>query len=104
MESEIEGNDSDDFEEDESKDFIAKDKLTKWNKNSLKSKFSKVSAKNIVKIFPGVKQQAKNIQNEVVAFKRILTDEMLEHIIQCANIEISILRTKYERESVTQNM
>lgn len=56
-ESEIEGNDSDDLED------VVEDKLTRWNKNSLKSKFSKMSIKNLVKIVPGAKQQARDIQN-----------------------------------------
>lgn len=39
-ESEIDGNESDDLEDvGNSSYFIAKDKLTRWNKNSLKSKF-----------------------------------------------------------------
>ncbi|XP_072375127.1 uncharacterized protein [Diabrotica undecimpunctata] len=88
-ESEIESNDShDDLEHVESSSyFIAKDKLTRWNKNPLKSKFSKVSAKNLVKIFPGVKQKARDIQNEVDAFMRIFTDEMIVYITINARID-----------------
>nr|XP_022900749.1 piggyBac transposable element-derived protein 4-like [Onthophagus taurus] len=98
-ESEIEGNDSDDLEDvGNSSYFIAKDKLTRWSKNSLKSKFSKVSAKNLVKIFPGAKQQARDIQNEVDAFMRIFTDEMIQYITECTNLHISNVRSQFMRE------
>lgn len=99
-ESEIEGNDCDYLEEEDENNnlFIAKDRLTTWHKNSLKSKFSKVGANNLVKIFSCAKQQARNIQNEMDAFMRMLTDEMLEHITKCTNIEISNVRSKYMRE------
>ncbi|KAK9675033.1 DDE Tnp 1-like zinc-ribbon [Popillia japonica] len=44
--SEIDGNDSGDFDEEDenSNHFIAKDRLTTWHKNSLKSKFSKLTS------------------------------------------------------------
>ncbi|KAK9739094.1 Transposase IS4 [Popillia japonica] len=86
-------------EEDEnSNQFITKDRLTTWHKNSLKSKFSKLSANSIVRIFPGAKQQAKNIQNEVDAFMTLFTDEMIEHVTKCTNIQILKVRHQYVRE------
>uniref|UniRef100_A0A6P7HCN9 Glutamic acid-rich protein-like n=1 Tax=Diabrotica virgifera virgifera TaxID=50390 RepID=A0A6P7HCN9_DIAVI len=45
--------DGESLESDEDEYFIAKDKQTKWYKNSVVSKFSKTSSKNIVKILPG---------------------------------------------------
>ncbi|GFQ67684.1 hypothetical protein TNCT_343191 [Trichonephila clavata] len=49
--------------------FLGKGKTTTWNKNPLTSKYTKISKKNIVKIFPGLKSCAKYITDEKSAFE-----------------------------------
>lgn len=57
-----------------------------------------MSDKNLVKILPGAKQQEREIQNEVDAFMRIFTDEMIEYITECTNMYISNVRPQFMRE------
>lgn len=99
-ESEMEGSGSDEMEEEnETKNaFISKDRLISWHKNPIKSKFAKLSAKNIVKILPGIKQGAKDINSELDGFTKIITDNMIEHITKYTNIHISNIRSNYTRE------
>lgn len=62
------------------------------------SKSSKHKIKNIIKILPGPKQCARDITDEMSAFSKIFDDEMIEHIIQCTNLEISRVRPNFDRE------
>ncbi|GFQ96618.1 hypothetical protein TNCT_303941 [Trichonephila clavata] len=48
--------------------FLGKDKTTTWNKNPLTNKYTKISKKNIVKIFPGLKSCAKYITDKKKCF------------------------------------
>lgn len=70
------------------KDFIAKDKITKWKKKPCVSKYAKTPRKNIVKVSLGPKNYAKNIQDEVQVIQMFLTNEMVDEIIRCTNIYI----------------
>ncbi|GFR17419.1 hypothetical protein TNCT_664511, partial [Trichonephila clavata] len=50
--------------------FLGKNKTTTWNyKNPLTSKYTKITEKNIVKIFPGLKSCAKYITDEKSAIE-----------------------------------
>lgn len=77
--------------------YVGKDKKTIWYKNPT-SKSTKPKTKNIIKILPGPKQCARDITNEMSAFLKIFDDEMIEHIIQCTNLEILKVRQNFGRE------
>nr|XP_022913127.1 piggyBac transposable element-derived protein 4-like [Onthophagus taurus] len=77
--------------------FIGKDKKTKWCKNQVVSKFSKTASKNIVKIFPGPRQCAKDVTNERSAFEKFFSDDIIENIVECTNLQIAKMRIKYNR-------
>ncbi|KAK9737802.1 hypothetical protein QE152_g10453 [Popillia japonica] len=98
IESEIELNDkefsssaeesdhSEKSESDNDEYFIGKDKITKWYKNPVVSKFSKTSSKNIVKILPGLRQCARDVTNERSAFQKIFSDDIIDNIVECTNL------------------
>lgn len=83
--------------DEDSEYFIGKDKKTKWHKKSLVSKFSKTSSKNIVKIFPGPKMCARDVTDEKSAFEKIFTNDIIENIVECTNLQIAKMRVNYER-------
>lgn len=92
-------------EEDSEEHFVARDKkkIMVWKKSPIISKFSKTNKKNIVKIFPGPKQCARDITNEKSAFDKIFTDDMIENIVQYTNLQIATLRTHYHRPRDAKN-
>lgn len=77
--------------------FIAKDRKTKWYKKSLLSKFTKTPSKNIVKIFPGPRVCARDVTTELSAFEKLFTNEIIENIVECTNLQIAKMRLNYER-------
>lgn len=83
--------------EDKGEYFVGRDKTTIWYKKPVASKFSKINKKNIIKIFPGPKPCAKDITDYGSAFLKFFTDDIIEHIIHCTNLEIKKLRLNYDR-------
>ncbi|GFR26761.1 DDE_Tnp_1_7 domain-containing protein [Trichonephila clavata] len=83
--------------------FLGKDKTTTWNKNPLTSKYTKISKKNIVKIFPGLKSCAKYITDEKSAFEMFFTNDIIQNIVECTNMEIEKLRVNYDRPRDAKN-
>ncbi|GFR26066.1 hypothetical protein TNCT_511191 [Trichonephila clavata] len=83
--------------------FLGKDKTTTWNKNPLTSKYTKISKKNIVKIFPGLKRCAKYITDEKSDFEMFFTNDSIQNIAECTNMEIEKLRVNYDRPRDAKN-
>lgn len=78
--------------------FIGKDKTTKWSKIPLTSKFAKIKKRNIINISSGSKYTAEEIQDEVVVFQKIFSNQMIDEIIHYTNIHISIIQKNYKRD------
>lgn len=83
--------------------FVGKDKSTTWNKNPTTSKFRKASKKNIVKIISGPKPCARDITDERSAFEKFFTEDMIQNIVECTNVEIEKLRVNYARPRDAKN-
>lgn len=77
--------------------FVGKNKRTLWNKLPVVSKFSKTNKKNIVRILPDVKPCIPYITDERYAFDRFFTDDIIENIVYCTNLEIARMRENYDR-------
>lgn len=77
--------------------FVGKDKKNIWYKKPVASKFSKTNKKNIIKIFPGPKPCARDITDYGSAFLKFFTNDIIEHIIECTNLEIQKMRLNYDR-------
>lgn len=101
-ESEVSGGSSDedisDSETSLQQCYSGKDNITKWAKVSFASKKAKTKARNIVKILPGPKLVSRNIPNEVDAFLKFFTNEILEKILDCSNIYIDTIKHKFQRD------
>lgn len=78
--------------------YMGRDKKTIWHRSSMASKFSKTRKQNLIKILPGPKQCARDITDEMNAFTKIFSDDMIEHIVQCTNLEIARIRPNYDRQ------
>lgn len=85
--------------------YIGKDKTTKWRKIQY-TKCSKTKKLNIVKVLPGIKTFAKNIEDEVGSFMKIIDLNMIDEILKCTNQHINQLRSKhnYSRERDCQDV
>ncbi|PSN58115.1 hypothetical protein C0J52_01014 [Blattella germanica] len=70
--------------------YIGKDGQTIWISEPLPT--HKTKAKNIIKILPGPKMNAKNTPKELDAFYLFITEDMLDDIV--TNTNIYILKTK----------
>ena len=79
--------------------YIGRDKSSKWNK-SCKSTNSRTKKKNIVKIFPGPKSVARGVRDELTAFSKFMTIDMIDEIVKFTNFYIGNKRAtvNYERE------
>ncbi|XP_071052930.1 piggyBac transposable element-derived protein 4-like [Onthophagus taurus] len=84
--------------------YVGKDKKTIWYKTYPRSKSTKPRSKNIIKILPGPKQCARDITDEISAFTKMFNDEMVEHIIQCTNLEISRVQPNSDRVRDAKNV
>ncbi|KFM59727.1 hypothetical protein X975_12969, partial [Stegodyphus mimosarum] len=76
--------------------YIGKDKFSKWRKQKY-ANCSKTKKMNIVKLLPGLKHYAKDIEDEVGYFLKIIDINMLDEILECTNKYISLLKGKYSR-------
>ena len=78
--------------------YIGRDKSSKWNK-SCKSMNMK-RKKNIMKIFPGPETVARGERDELTAFSKFMTIDMIDEIVKCTNLYIGNKRAtvNYERE------
>ena len=75
--------------------YLGKDGETKWNKNPPPNT-KRTSAKNILNIDPGVKGVAKNYNTPIQIWNLYLTDEMINEILNCTNIQLRAMRCKCE--------
>lgn len=78
--------------------YTGKDKKTQWSKVSFFKKTSKTKAHNVVKVLPGARGAARNIENELDAFFKIISNKMLDNIVLCTNIYIDSIKEKFVRE------
>lgn len=91
--SESDGNDSADVEF-----FLGKNRAIKWQKTPIVSKFAKTSSKNIIKILPRPNRCAIEITNELDAFQKFFTNEMIDSIVLNTNKFIESQQANYSRE------
>ncbi|XP_069669317.1 piggyBac transposable element-derived protein 4-like [Periplaneta americana] len=93
------GSSSDEDLEDNDNFYVGRDKVTMWRKTSY-STSSKTKKKNIVKIFPGPKGNARVVNGEMKAFSCIMDDNIIDHIIRCTNlfIERKQIGTNFTRD------
>lgn len=79
--------------------FIGKDNETLWISQPISSS-GKIKAKNILKILPGPKGNAKKAKTEIDAFSLYITDEMVDDIVTYTNIYIENKKSSiiYSRE------
>ena len=66
--------DSESSDEDDENYYLCKDKVTKWCKNPCVSKFAKTPTRNIVKLLPGPRNNARYIEDELQVFLLLITD------------------------------
>lgn len=78
--------------------YFGKDKTTKWSKVSLVRKAVRTKARNLVKILPGPKLDARDIENEIDSFLKIFSIEMIHEIIMYSNKYIDSIKQKFQRE------
>ena len=90
--------DSESSDEDNENYYLCKDKVTKWCKNSCVSKFAKTPTRNIVKLFPGPRNNARHIEDELQVFLLLIIDVMIEEIVRCTNMYITTAQSSYVRE------
>ncbi|XP_048525053.1 piggyBac transposable element-derived protein 4-like [Dendroctonus ponderosae] len=83
--------------------FIGKDNKTLWI--SQPSSSGEMQAKNIIKILPGPKGNAKRAKTEIDAFNLYITDEMVDDIVANTNIYIENNKSSkmYSRERDSKN-
>ena len=89
---------SESSDEDNENYYVCKDKVTKWYKNPCVSKFAKTPSRNLLKVLPGPKNNARHIEDELQAFLLLITDEMIEEIVGCTNMCITAVQSNYDRE------
>lgn len=77
--------------------FIGKDKVTKWMKHN-DVFHSKTRSKNIVSKLPGVRPSAKNAKTYMDSWNLIFPNEIINIIVECTNLQLDIMRNKYQRE------
>lgn len=78
--------------------FLGKDKSTKWQKKPVVSKFAKTSSKNLIKILPRPYKCSIYIRNELEAFQKYITSEMIDSIVINTNKFIVSIQINYVRE------
>lgn len=82
---------------DDDKFYVGKDKFSKWRKEK-HAKCSKTKKNNIVKIKPGLKDHAKDIEDEIGSFLKIIDINMVDKIVDCTNAHIILQKCKYSRD------
>ena len=90
--------DSESSDEDDKNYYFCKDKVTKWCRNPCVSKFAKTLTRNIVKHFPGPRNNARYMEDKLQAFLLLIKDEMIEEIVRCTNMYITTIQSNYDRE------
>jgi len=96
------GSSEEDYGSDEH--FICKDKVSKRYKTPHVTKFTKTRRENIVKTFPGPINNARLDQDEVQAFQMLISDTIIEEIVQYTNIHIANVQSKYQTERHEKNV
>ena len=91
-------NHSESLDEDNENYYLCKDKITKWYKNPCVSKFAKTSLQNLLKFYLGPRNNASHIEDELQAFLLLITNEMIEEIVECTNMYITAVQSNYDRE------
>lgn len=84
--------------EDDYRFFIGRDNETLWRSKPIS--VGKTPVKNIIKVLPGPKSNARNIHTEIDAFRLFITDQMIDNIVINSNIYIEKKRhdVNYSRE------
>ena len=67
-------------------------------KNPCVSKFAKTPSRNLLKFYPGPRNNASHIEDELQAFLLLITNEMIEEIVGCTNMYITAVQSNYDRE------
>ena len=75
--------------------YLGKDGKTKWNKNPPPNT-KRISAKNNLNIDPGAKGVAKNYNPPIQIWSLYFTDDMINEILNCTNIQLRAMRCKCE--------
>ena len=96
------GSSEEDYGSDEH--FICKDKVSKRYKTPHVTKFTKTRRENIVKTFPGPINNARLDQDEVQAFKMLISDAVIEEIVRYTNIHVANMQSKYQTERHEKNV
>jgi len=79
--------DVDENDGDEMRFFIGKDGETLWS-NKVVTPQSKTTSKNIIKVIPGPKGQARQCKTPFECFSRIISPDMIDDIVKFTNIYI----------------
>ena len=66
--------------------------------NPCVSKFAKTPSRNLLKFLPGPRNNARHIEDKLQAFLLLITDEMIEEIVGCTNMYITVIQSNYDRE------
>lgn len=85
IESDVESVSSDTY-------YIGRDKTCKWKK-SCSTAATKTKSKNIVKILPGPKAIARDVKDDISAFTKIITIDMIDEVVKCTNMYIQHKKT-----------
>ena len=98
LEDSVRSNHSESSDEDNENYYLCKDKVTKWYKNPCVSKFAKTPSRNLLKLYPGPRNNASHIEDELQAFLLLVTNEMIEEIVGCTNMYMTAVQSNYDRE------
>ncbi|KAI4457639.1 transposase is4 [Holotrichia oblita] len=83
--------------------FLGRNKSTKWQKKPVMSRFSKTPKKNLVKILSRPYQNAMNIRNELDAFQKFFTNDIIDSIVLNTNKFVVTTQNNYARERTVTN-
>lgn len=83
--------------ENRQRDYIGKDKVTKWHKVKGRTAI-RTRAHNIITEASGPKGMAKTCKSPLECFQLFITDDMIAEITSCTNIYIEKLSHKYARQ------
>ena len=81
--------------------YIGKDGETLWA-NKTVATVSKTKSKNIIKVLPGLKGQARLCETRLECFLQIISAEMVDKIVKYTNIFINKKRLGREATSTTE--
>ncbi|VEN40135.1 unnamed protein product [Callosobruchus maculatus] len=77
--------------------YLGKDKTTKWRKSRANLQV-RVRSHNIMKLFPGLKRNARDAVSEIDCIKLFLTENIIQMITASTNIYIEKIKNKFQRD------